>query len=187
MGAFPLGDAVAGQGHRGRKDTAPILTPKWPYDAVRKRVNGPRREGSDRRALAFTRTRVFRLRAWSPPCPPPRLPSSRAIFCLLVFRHLVSQRPVSWPTVSSRGADSAAVSAPASAFPAAVCSFSSLALVHMLARRSTNRGMILALFYALLVFALMMMGWRAIVPVAALGLISHLANLRRRFGGPGQA
>jgi len=65
--------------------------------------------------------------------------------------------------------------------------FSSLALVHMLVRRSTNRGVILVLFYALLVFSLMMMEWRAIVPVAALGLISHLANLRRRFGGPGQA
>lgn len=65
--------------------------------------------------------------------------------------------------------------------------FSGLALIHMLARRSTNRRVLLVLFYALLVFSLMMMGWRAIVPVAALGLISHLANLRRRFGGPGQA
>ncbi len=65
--------------------------------------------------------------------------------------------------------------------------FSGLALVHMLARRSTNRRVLLVLFYALLVFSLMMMGWRAIVPVAVLGLISHLANLRRRFGGPGQA
>lgn len=65
--------------------------------------------------------------------------------------------------------------------------FSGLALIHMLARRSTNRKVILVLFYALLVFSLMMMGWRAIVPVAVLGLISHLANLRRRFGGPGQA
>lgn len=54
-----------------------------------------------------------------------------------------------------------------------------LAGIHGLARKRSNGGMLLALFYGLF---FMMFGW-AVIAVAGYGLVRHWTTLRRRIGG----